>query len=127
MSKPANDGVTLPSTAKTPAPEPLAKLPPRISAAVPAAWVVPARQLRSPANSAVPQDPEAGGTQSATHSKRLPTMSKAPNLDLQLLREPVSTTADAATILQSVVPLSVPGSGVPAAAICHSALVRSRL
>src|SRR5262249_42086809 len=66
-------------------------------------------------------------TQSATHSSRLPTMSKAPRADLQLLREPVSTAASTLFVLQSVVPLSGPGSGVPATAACHSAFDGSRL
>jgi len=64
--------------------------------------------------------------QSATHSSRLPTMSKAPRADTQALREPVLATLSLA-LLQSVVPLSGPGSGVPFAPTCHSALVGSRL
>ena len=70
------------------------------------------------------------GTQSATHSKRLPTMSNAPRADLQLLRDPVGATASVLLVLQSVVPLSgfgLPGSGVPATAACHSAFDGSRL
>src|SRR5579862_4335331 len=66
------------------------------------------------------------GTQSATHSFRLPTMSKAPTSDTHRLREPVLATLKLPT-LQSLVPLSVPGSGVPYAERCHSALVKSRL
>src|SRR5262249_11196008 len=61
--------------------------------------------------------------QSATHSPTLPTMSKTPQLDLQLDREPVFTTSPVLPTLQSVEPLSVPGSGVPAAAPCHSRFV----
>src|SRR5215468_2486737 len=56
------------------------------------------------------------GTQSATHSIIFPTMSKAPKADTQLLREPVLTTVPAELVLQSVVPLSGPGSGVPVTA-----------
>ena len=41
-------------------------------------------------------------------------MSKAPRVETQLLREPVGTTVKAPKVLQSVVPLSGPGSGVPA-------------
>src|SRR5262249_19863697 len=52
-------------------------------------------------------------------------MSKTPQLDLQLLREPVFTGLREVTP-QSVVMLSVPGSGVPAAAPCHSRFVSSR-
>ena len=53
-------------------------------------------------------------------------MSYAPRADLQLLREPVFT-ALGPKVLQSVEPLSGPGSGVPITAACHSALVGSRL
>src|SRR5215510_13993010 len=66
------------------------------------------------------------GTQSATHSYRLPTMSKAPRADTQALRAPVSEAAPIAALLQSAVPSSGPGSGVPSAPTCHSALVGSR-
>ena len=69
----------------------------------------------------------AKSVQSATHSAVLPTMSKTPQLDLQFDRDPVFTRSPAALMLQSVLPLSVPGSGVPAAASCHSWLVSSRL
>src|SRR5262249_51762330 len=65
--------------------------------------------------------------QSATHSATFPTMSKTPQLDLQLDREPAFTASRTLTTLQSVVPSSVPGSGVPAAAPCHSRFVSSRL
>src|SRR5437764_10716812 len=65
--------------------------------------------------------------QSATHSATFPTMSNTPQLDLQFDREPVFTGLPAAEMLQSVVPLSVPGSGVPAAASCHSRFVASRV
>ena len=53
-------------------------------------------------------------------------MSNTPQADLQLLREPVFTGPGESTA-QSVVRLSVPGSGVPAAAPCHSRFVSSRL
>src|SRR5881628_2803297 len=65
--------------------------------------------------------------QSATHSLTFPTMSKTPQLDLHFEREPVFTGLPAVEILQSVLPSSVPGSGVPAAARCHSSLRASRL
>jgi hypothetical protein len=48
-------------------------------------------------------------------------MSKAPRAETQLLREPVRVAANALFVLQSVVPLSGPGSGVPTTAPCHSA------
>src|SRR5262245_48574707 len=66
------------------------------------------------------------GTHSATHSSTLPLASRTPRADTQALRAPVPTTSAMPT-LQSVVPLSVPGSGVPFAPTCHSALVGSRL
>src|SRR5690606_21045488 len=67
----------------------------------------------------VPQAVERG-TQSATHSKRFPTMSKAPCVETQADREPVRVAANTLKVLQSVVPLSGPGSGVPVTATCHS-------
>jgi len=73
-----------------------------------------------------PAHPLEAGTQSATHSARLPTISKAPRAETQLLREPVRERPSLA-VLQSVVPLSGPGSGVPFTPICHSAFVGSRL
>src|SRR5262249_16210565 len=77
----------------------------------------------------LPQPGQALGadTQSATHSPTFPTMSKIPQRDWQLVRDPVVTTAPAVMMLQSVLPLSVSAAGVPAAAICHSALVSNRL
>ena len=53
-------------------------------------------------------------------------MSKAPRAEMQALREPVVEMALLA-LLQSVVRLSGPGSGVPSAPTCHSALVGSLL
>jgi hypothetical protein len=47
-------------------------------------------------------------------------MSKAPSAETQPLRDPVAATEFALFVLQSVVPLSGPGSGVPATAACHS-------
>src|SRR5207244_10895720 len=70
--------------------------------------------------------PSARSPQSATHPSALPTMSKTPQLDLQLVREPVFTGAPAAKVLQSGGPVSAPGSGVPAAARCHSSFLISR-
>src|SRR5262245_9585567 len=68
------------------------------------------------------------GSQSATHSKRLPTMSKAPHAETQALRAPVSVGKPTfGPVLQSVVPSSGPGSGDSLAATCHSALVGNRL
>jgi len=52
-------------------------------------------------------------------------MSKAPRAEMQALREPVLDTSLPA-LLQSVARLSGPGSGVPSAPICHSALVGNR-
>jgi hypothetical protein len=50
-------------------------------------------------------------------------MSYAPKSDTQLLRDPVDATTNVFPTLQSVVPLSPPGSGVPVTPTCHSALV----
>src|SRR5207249_3779042 len=105
----------------------LLKLP--VSPALP---VVPGppKQLKSPP--AIPvwlvQSVQliALSAQSATHSQTFPTMSNTPQLDLQFDREPVFTGLPAVEMLQSVVPLSVPGSGVPAAARCHSSFRASR-
>src|SRR5213596_1268649 len=128
------------ATAKTPACVPSSKSPPRINApgmllklpVSPALPVVPGppKQLKSPP--AIPvwlvQSVQLTdlSAQSATHSVTFPTMSNTPQLDLQFDREPVFTASPAAEMLQSDVPLSVPGSGVPAAAPCHSWLVSSR-
>src|SRR4029453_14869489 len=85
--------------------------PPRISA--PGKFEVvlaPARHMAS-----LLKPPQSGqlvdwGTQSATHSAPLPTMSKAPRAETHALREPVGDVNVGATPggLQSVVPLSGP-------------------
>jgi hypothetical protein len=54
-------------------------------------------------------------------------MSNAPRADLQPLREPAGIALNALAVLQSVVPSSGPGSGVPATAACHSAFDGKRL
>ncbi len=61
--------------------------------------------------------------QSETHSFTFPIMSNTPQADLQLSREPVS--AGPAEFVTQVVEASsaTPGSGVAAAALCHSRLV----
>jgi hypothetical protein len=51
-------------------------------------------------------------------------MSNMPHADLHFDREPVLDGLPVDTLV-SVVPLSVPGSGVPAAAPCHSRFVQS--
>src|SRR5574341_412812 len=104
-----------------------ANAPPRTSA--PGLFRIPfapARHISSLLKLAQPGHAVGAGTQSATHSATLPTMSKAPRADTQLLRVPVRDSPSPA-LLQSVVPLSGPGSGVPFAPTCHSALVGSRL
>jgi len=53
-------------------------------------------------------------------------MSKAPTSETHADRDPVSAAAKVLSVLQLVVPLSVPGSGVPRAASCHSWLVGRR-
>jgi DNA-binding winged helix-turn-helix (wHTH) protein len=115
------------STAHTPALAPSAKSPPRNNA--PGRDETPAppgppKQLESPPG--MPADVVqsvqlfARSAQSSTHSFTFPTMSNTPQLDLQVAREPVFTASKTFPVLQSDVPLSVPGSGVPAAARCHS-------
>jgi hypothetical protein len=53
-------------------------------------------------------------------------MSKAPRAETQPLREPVGAEEEL-PVLQTVVPLSGPGSGVPITAACHSAFDGSPL
>src|SRR5688572_7684042 len=118
---------TVPRTASGPLLDPPKKPPPRTSAPGPASVVLaPARHIRSSLTRPQPGHAVESGTQSETHSARLPTMSKAPRADTQLLHAPVSDAAPRA-VLQSVVPLSAPGSGDPFAPTCHSAFVGSRL
>src|SRR5262249_47891050 len=74
--------------------------------------LAPARHMSSSLKLAQPGQFVEAGTQSATHSATLPTMSKAPRAETQLLRAPVRDGPSPA-VLQSVVPLSGPGSGVP--------------
>jgi len=99
--------------------------PPRTKAAGAGVIVsAPARHMEllvvlPPLNVAQPGHAVDVGIQSATHSLTLPTMSNAPHAETQPVRAPVATAVAAAETLQSVVPLSVPGAGVPAAA-CHS-------
>src|SRR5215468_2960254 len=117
-----------PRTVRGPAFVPRMKEPPRVSApGLLSVALAPARHMPS-----LLKLPQFGhiverGTQSATHSSRFPTMSKAPRAERHALREPVSDTPSGLAVLQSVVPLSGPGSGVPFAPTCHSALVGSRL
>jgi hypothetical protein len=129
-----SDGTRPALTAKTPASEP--KLPPRINAAgsdeaVPPVPPGPPKQLRStpgmPAEFVQSVQLLPWSAQSATHSSTLPTMSNTPHADLQFARDPVSEGVPVCPKLQSVVPLSVPRSGVLAAAPCHSRFVRRRL
>src|SRR4030095_274576 len=112
------DGGTSP-TESGPASEPSLKDPPRNTApGVVLVSLAPARHISSLLKP--PQDVQVGesGSQSATHSVRLPTMSKAPRADTQALRAPVIDTAPEA-LLQSVARSSGPGSGVPFAPTCH--------
>src|SRR5215468_641646 len=130
MKDSKSDGTRPALTAKTPANEP--KLPPRINAAGSEEAVAPVppgppKQLKSPPG--MPADVVqsvqllAWSAQSATHSSTFPTMSNAPHAEVQFERDPVSEGAPVFPTLQSVVPLSVRGSGVLAAAPCHSRLV----
>src|SRR5881397_1364941 len=93
------DGLRAASTAKTPAPVPSFQAPPRNNApgmlrtGLPPLSPGPPKQLKSPP--AIPvwlvQSVQfcAASAQSATHSSTFPTMSNTPQLDLQLLRDPV--------------------------------------
>src|SRR5262245_27221209 len=103
--------------------------PPRKSTPGSPVVAAPARHWRSSSVTPELQVPHVveRGTHSATHSARLPTMSNAPRADTQFRRDLVSAVASVLFVLQSVVPLSLPGSGLPAAAACHSAFVGSRL
>src|SRR6266581_6309628 len=110
------------STLKTPVLEPSSKSPPRRHApgrfenGLPG----PPTQLWSlpkPAGQLVQCC--AKSPHSATRSHSFPTMSNAPQLDLQFARLPVFVCAWD-FVLQSLAPGVLPGSGVPAAASCHS-------
>src|SRR5258708_3282199 len=79
-----------------------ANAPPRSSAPGKLAVVLaPARHMLSLLKLAQPGHAVDCGTQSATHSATLPTMSKAPRADTQLLRAPVRDRPSLA-LLQSV-------------------------
>src|SRR5262245_55075452 len=131
MKKSKSDGKKKSSTANTPAPAPRLKSPPRSTP--PGRLLLrdpgPPKQLASsPKLDGQVVQPSAKSPHSATHSDTFPTMSNAPQLDLQLDREPVFTASPTEKTLQSVVPLSAsPGSGVPCAAACHSSFRASRL
>src|SRR2546429_2361730 len=134
------DGTKRAFTAKTPANVKSNQAPPRndapgmllkfpVSPALPV-FPGPPKQLSSPPAipAVVVQSVQfvARSLQSATHSSTFPTMSNTPQLDLHLAREPVSTGAGES--VTHVVDLSsaLPGSGVPAAARCHSSFRSSR-
>lgn len=121
----AYHGTSLPTTAKTPASEPSFQPPPRSNAPGPAVREAPARQFQSPEPNRSVIQAVLSGVQSATHSQRLPTMSKAPTSETQADRDPVAVTPGARlSVLHVVLPSSAPAvSGVPRAAACHSALV----
>src|SRR5258705_9172145 len=117
------NGPPEPTTASGPADVRLRKSPPRSSAPGPTPEVLaPKRHMRSSLRPPQLEHAVDSGTHSATHSSRFPTMSKAPRADSQSFRAPVRV-ADTVLLLQFVVPLSGPASGVPVAPICHSALV----
>src|SRR5436190_8513275 len=132
MSNAVTDGATPPWMASGPGFTVGLMLPPRMSAPGSPVVAAPIRHCKSPVGLTpavhVPQpDVVDRGTQSATHSQTFPTMSNAPRADVQLLREPLFTVVPTLVQLQSVVPLSAPGSGVPITAACHSAFEGSRL
>src|SRR6185503_10736094 len=93
MNTRALDGPPEATTASGPAPCRLRKSPPRSSApGPPVAVLAPKRHIRSSLKPPQLAQVVESGTQSATHSERLPTMSKAPRADEQALREPDSAT-----------------------------------
>src|SRR5262245_42852511 len=126
MNDRALNGPPEPMTASGPAAAWLRKSPPRRSAPGPGAEVLaPKRHIQSSLKAPQVEQAVDSGTHSATHSVRLPTMSRAPRADSQSLRAPVGVTTSP-SVLQDVVLLSGPASGVPVAPICHSALVGKR-
>src|SRR5579862_7185868 len=87
----------------------------------------PAKHWKSAQPVQLPQVVDCG-TQSATHSSTLPTISCAPHADMQCERDPVGTLVNTLYVLQSAAPSSPPlPSGVPATAICQSAFDGKRL
>src|SRR5579884_1654009 len=136
MASPESDGLKPPKTAKTPAFVPVNQLPPRINApgilwfGWPPLSPGPPKQLTSPPARPVwlVQSVQLCliSAQSATHSSTLPTMSNAPHFETQAERAPV-LAGFGELVTHVVAPSSAfPGSGVPAAASCHSRFVRSR-
>src|SRR6516225_3550776 len=123
-----NDGGSPAATAKTPACEPSSQEPPRNNAPGPFVDPPPAKQTKSlpgrPSAAESVQPVVLRSAQSATHSSTLPIMSNTPQLDLQFIRLPVFDGPP--LVLQSLGPGVSPGSGVPAAASCHSRFVVSR-
>ena len=114
------------TTAKTPASARSDQSPPRNNAPGPPVVSAPTRHITSSLNPPQLAHAVECGTQSATHSHTFPTMSKAPQLDLQFDREPV-LAGPAELVTHVVEPSSaLPESGVPAAAACHSWFVSSR-
>src|SRR5881396_3534923 len=85
-------------------------------------------QLRSPpcALSQLVQ-PTPGLIHSATHSQTFPAMSYAPHREMRLLRAPVSAAKSELVAHVAVRSSFTPGSGVPAAAACHSSFLSRRL
>ena len=109
MLGPKMDGPKLALTVNGPAAVPWPKSPPRSSAPGPLAVVLaPERHILSLLKPPHPAHAVERGTQSATHSNRLPTMSKAPRAETQLLHEPVGATVKL-KVLQSVAWSSGPG------------------
>ena len=125
MSPTEKDGRPPPKTAKTPAAERPSHNPPRTSAPGPSVVLAPDRHMKSSLKLPHPGHPVDRGTQSATRSSTLPTMSETPQLDWQFVRSPV-LDGPLELVLQSSAPGVLPGSGVPAAARCHSWFVKSR-
>src|SRR5262245_47600725 len=86
---------------------------------------VPPRHPQSPLSQLV-HGSAGDSSQSPTYSQTLPTMSKRPQLDTHLSRDPVAT-GPTPLMTHVLSPSSKTGSGVPTAARCHSWFVASRL
>src|SRR3954453_1162615 len=132
MATPESDGSLRALTANRPAPLLSSKSPPRTRAPERRVEGSPEALPRQVRSSPKPADGDdcvvtvahatACSSQSATHSPTFPTMSLTPQLETQAGLAPVFAS-------EPVLPptLQALESGVPATAICHSALVGSRL
>ena len=122
------NGPPEPTTASGPADVRLRKSPPRSSAPGPTSEVLaPKRHMRSSL-----RPPQFGARRRQRHPLRHPLVQVPDHVEgsprrFAILARAGEQSPTTALLLQSVVPLSGPASGVPVAPICHSALVGSRL